>query len=168
MRQGELLGLKWADVDLTDAVIHVRRTFTGGELGTPKNHEKREVFISEEVVELLGRWWGDLGSPGDATLVLPGETKTGYLNPQVVLRRELYPAMRRAGVARVGPTGEKRTFHSFRHMFAKLAIEHDRPMFWLSKHLGHSSLDVTYGTYGHMERSTRRREADAMAGVFGV
>jgi integrase len=34
---------------------------------------------------------------------------------QTVLRRELYPAMKRAGIERVGPTGEKRTFHSFRH-----------------------------------------------------
>jgi integrase len=42
------------------------------------------------------------------------------------------------------------------------------PIFWLSKHLGHSSLEVTDRVYGHMERSTRRTEAQAMAGVFGV
>lgn len=168
MRQGELLALTWADVDLVAGVLHVRRTFTDGNLGAPKNHEKREVFVTPDVVDLLGSWWGDCGKPADELLVLPGDTKTGYLNPQVILRRELYPAMERAGVPRVGPTGEKRTFHSLRHTFAKLAIENGRPIFWLSKHLGHSSLDVTDRVYGHMEQATRQREAQAMAGVFGV
>jgi hypothetical protein len=37
-----------------------------------------------------------------------------------------------------------------------------------SRHLGQSSLDVTSGVYGHFEKATRRREAEAMAGVFGV
>jgi integrase len=54
MRQGQLLALTWGDVDLVHSVIHVRRTFTNGNLGAPKNHEKREVFITNEVVEMLG------------------------------------------------------------------------------------------------------------------
>ena len=90
------------------------------------------------------------------------------MDQQVILRRELYPAMGRAGIARVGPTGEKRTFHSLRHTFARIAIENNRPTFWLSKHLGHSSLDVTSKVYGHFEKETRRREAEAIAGAFGV
>jgi integrase len=168
MRQGELLALTWGDVDLIEGVLHVRRTFTDGHLNAPKNHEKREVYVPAEVVDLLGAWWGECSQPADEILVLPGDTKTGYLNPQVILRRELYPAMIRAGIARVGPTGEKRTFHSLRHTFARLAIEHGRPIYWLSKHLGHSSLDVTDRVYGHMEAATRQREAREMAGVFGV
>jgi integrase len=108
-----------------------------------------------------------LGSPGDDCLVFPGETKSGYLNAQVVLRRELYPAMERAKIARVGPTGEKRTFHSFRHTYAKRALENGRPITWLSRHLGHSSLAVTSETYGHWEAAERKREAAAMEGAFG-
>ena len=165
MRQGELLALTWGDVDLVHSVIHVRRTYTDGNLGSPKNHEKREVFVTEEIVDMLGSWWGECGKPTDEKLVLPGETTTGYLSPQVILRRELYPAMKTAGIPRVGPTGEKRTFHSLRHTFARIAIEHNRPIFWLSKHLGHSTLDVTSNVYGHFEKATRRREAEAMAGV---
>ena len=46
----------------------------------------------------------------------------------MILRRDLYPAMERAGIPRVGPTGEKRTFHSLRHTFARVAIEHNRPI----------------------------------------
>lgn len=126
MRLGELSALTWGDVDLVDAVIRIRHSFTGGQLSTPKNHERRDVDLTADLVELLGAWWGELGKPGDSTLVFPGETPDGYLNPTTVLRRELYPAMKRAQVPRVGPTGEKRTFHSLRHSYAKVALENGR------------------------------------------
>jgi integrase len=168
MRQGELLALAWADVDLHDAIVRVRRTLTDGHLSPPKNHERRDVDLTADLVALLGAWWGELGKPGDDTLVLPGDTRTGYLVPSTILRRELYPAMKRAGIPRAGPTGEKRTFHSFRHTFAKRALESGRQITWLSRHLGHSSLQVTTDVYGHWERAERKREAALMEGVFGV
>jgi maleamate amidohydrolase len=73
-----------------------------------------------------------------------------------------------AGCPRVGLTGEKRTFHSFRHTFAKRALENGRQITWLSRHLGHSSLSVTTEIYGHFERAERKREVAMMEGVFGV
>jgi integrase len=51
--------------------------------------------------------------------------------------------MTSADVPRVGPTQEKRTFHSFRHTIAKRALESGAQITWLSRHLGHSSLKVT-------------------------
>lgn len=168
MRLGELTALTWGDVDLAEQVVRVRRGITDGHLSTPKNHERRDVDLTGDLVELLGGWWGELGRPGDETLVFPGETPSGYLNPTTVLRRELYPVMNRAGVARVGPTGEKRTFHSLRHTYAKRALENGRRITWLSRHLGHSSLKVTTDIYGHFERAERKREAEQMEGVFGV
>jgi integrase len=167
MRQGELVALTWGDVDLTDAVIRVRRSYTDGVLGTTKNHERRDVDVTADVVEMLGRWWGELGGPSDETLVFPGATKTGYVS-STMLRRELYAAMAAAGVPRVGPTGEERTFHSFRHTFAKRALENGRQITWLSRYLGHSSTNITTETYGHWERAERKREAELMEGVFGV
>jgi integrase len=167
MRRGELLGLTWGDVDLTAAVIRVRRTFTAGHVTEPKNHERRDVDLTPEVVDLLGAWWGEQGKPGDDQLVFP-DPLGGHLHPEALLRSVLYPAMKRAAVARVGPTGEKRTFHSFRHTFAKVAMENGRQVTWLSRHLGHSSVQVTTGVYGHWERATRQAEAGKMAGVFTV
>jgi integrase len=167
-RLGELSALRWADVDLVGAVLHVRRSWTDGRLVSPKNHERRDLDLAPEVVELLGAWWGQEGAPDDEALVFPGSGKGGYLDPQAVLRRALYPALKRAGIPREGPSGEKRTFHSFRHTFAKCALENGRPVTWLSRHLGHSSLAITSEVYGHWERAARRREARAMEGVFAV
>jgi hypothetical protein len=68
---------------------------------------------------------------------------------------------------REGPTKEKRTFHSFRHTFAKRALEwRARQITWLSRHLGHSSLKVTTDIYGHWERAERKLQAAKMENAF--
>jgi integrase len=169
LRLGELSALTWGDVNLTEAVIHVRRSWTSGRLDTPKNRKRRDVHISSELVEELGRWWGEIGRPGNDVLVFPGSRSGRFINEQVV-RKALYDAMVDAGISRVGPTGEKRGFHSFRHTFSMLALtkENPAPLSWLSRHLGHSSLAVTAEVYGHFEREARRREAEGMVGAFGV
>lgn len=159
MRQGELFALTWGDVDLTGSVVHVRRTYKDGHLSDPKNHEKRAVDLTDDVVEVLGAWWGECGSPADNVLVFAGERFGGYMSNSTVLKRELYPAMKRAGIERVGPTGEKRTFHSLRHTYAKRALESGAELTWLSRHLGHSSTHVTDTVYGHFERAERAKQA---------
>jgi integrase len=58
MRQGELLALRWNDVDLDHAVVRVRRSYTGGAVDTPKNRERRDVDLISDVVEVLTRMRG--------------------------------------------------------------------------------------------------------------
>lgn len=168
MREGELIALTWGDVDLTGAVARVRRTCTDGIVQDPKNHERRDVDLTPQVVELLGQWWGELGSPDDDCQVFPGDGRDGYLVNGTILKRELYPAMVRAGIPRVGPTGERRTFHSFRHTFARVALEHGAELTWLSRHLGHSSTAVTDRVYGHWSRAARKRAMERLAEAFAV
>lgn len=169
MRQGELFALRWSDVDLDEAVVRVRRSYTGGAIGTPKNRERRDVDLLSDVVDALCSWRGNRQSLIVAdSLVFPGDDGHAFLTPSVLLRRHLYPAMSRANVPRVGPTYEKRTFHSFRHTFAKRALETGAQITWLSRHLGHSSLKVTTDIYGHWERAERKLQAARMEGVFPV
>jgi integrase len=169
MRQGELLGLRWSDIDLEQAVVRVRRSYTGGRLSTPKNRERRDVDLISDVVELLTVWRRESGSASQRdSLVFPGDNGRAFLTPTVLLRRQLYPAMERASIPRVGPTQEKRTFHSFRHTFAKRALERGAQITWLSRHLGHSSLKVTTDIYGHWERAERKLQAAKMEGAFPV
>jgi integrase len=168
MRQGELFALRWCDVDLKEAVVRVRRSRTTGTLGTPKNRERRDVDLISDVVETLARLRGERGSAYGDSLVFASANRVAFLTPSVVLRRHLYPAMARAGIPRVGPTQEKRTFHSFRHTFAKRALESGAQITWLSRHLGHSALKVTTDTYGHWERAERKLQAAKMEGAFPV
>jgi integrase len=94
MRQGELLGLRWSDVDLEQAVVRVRRSYTGGTLSTPKNRERRDVDLISDVVELLAGWRREGGSTSHRdSLVFPGDDGLAFMTPSVLLRRQLYPAM---------------------------------------------------------------------------
>jgi integrase len=167
MRQGELLALRWGDVDLGEAVIRVRSSYTGGVVGTPKNRERRDVDLISEVVAVLSDWRDTHGCSIDRP-VFPGMNGQPFLSPTSLLRRHLYPAMAAAEIPRAGPTLEKRTFHSFRHTFAKRALESGAQVTWLSRHLGHSSLKVTTDIYGHWERAERKIQAAKMEGVFPV
>ena len=168
MRQGELLALRWNDVDLNDAVVRVRRSFTGGSVGTPKNRERRDVDLISDVVKLLTRVYRTGTNPDGESLVFHIGDGSTFLSPTIVLRRHLYPAMAAAGIPRLGPTHENRTFHSFRHTFAKRALENGAQVTWLSRHLGHSSLKVTTDIYGHWERAERKLQAAKMEGAFPV
>ena len=164
----ELFALRWGDVDLEQAVVRVRRSYTGGVVSTPKNRERRDVDLISDVVELLSSWRQTRSMSLEDSLVFPGADGRAFLTPTVLLRRQLYPAMTRAGIPRVGPTHEKRTFHSFRHTFAKRALETGAQITWLSRHLGHSSLKVTTDIYGHWERAKRKLQAAKMEGAFSV
>lgn len=168
MRQGELVAVRWGDVDLTGRVIRVRQSYTDGYLSTPKNHERRDVDLTDEVVELLAEWWATSDKPTDnAALLFPGEGQRGFLSGSTILKH-FYAAMIAAEVPRVGPTGELRTFHSLRHTYAKCALECGAELTWLSRHLGHGSLKVTSDIYGHFERAERKKQAAKLEGAFAV
>jgi integrase len=133
MRQGEILALRWGDIDLQNAVIRVRRSYTDGVISTPKNHERRDVDLTGDLVELLGSWWGECGRPtANEVIVFPGESASGHLSGSNLLRRCLYPAMTRAGIARLGPTGEPRVFALWRFMLQHRDDRH---------HYGHLARD---------------------------
>lgn len=59
-------------------------------MGAPKNHERRDVDLTPDVVELLGSWWGECGFPtsGDV-LVFPGDGATGYLSSSNLVRAHM-------------------------------------------------------------------------------
>ena len=138
--KGSCFALRWCDVDLEEAVVRVRRSYTGGTIGTPKNRERRDVDLISDVVELLTRLAARSGQRKHRDgLVFPGDNGTRIPDPfgcsfdATSTRR-----WQRASIPRVGPTQEKRTFHSFRHTFAKRALESGAQITWLSRHLGHS------------------------------
>jgi len=110
------------------------------------------------VVEEVG-----VGSLEAACLV-----RTRARGPNPSYDAALYDALERAGIVRPGPTGAKRSFHSFRHSFAKLALEGNRPLYWLSKYLGHSSYAVTDARYGHWEDEEKRKQAEELGKSFAT
>ena len=128
LRQGELLGLKWTDVDWYNRQIYVQRSFTSGRFNQPKTkYSRRKVDIPGVLVSELKRW--KLLSPkGELDLVFPNLSG----NPEMaanLLYRGFYPALRRAGLRQI-------RFHDLRHTYASLLIANGEYPKYIQSQLG--------------------------------
>jgi integrase len=171
MRQGELLGLKWEDVDLNEGVIHIRRTVvrSGGRisLGEPKTKgSRRPVHLTGAAVEALKahleRQLEDIERLGDLYrdhgLVFTSEVGT-LINPSNLRRRSFAPLLQRAGLPRI-------RFHDLRHTCAKLLLSRNVHPKYVQELLGHATVAITLDTYSHVIRGMGDHTARAMEDVF--
>ncbi len=160
MRQGELLGLKWSDVDLEEpenGSLCVRRTLTridGGKrvvLGEPKTRKSRRTLrLTPEAVQILRRHLelqmeeiGLLGDRyGDQGLVFTTEAGTP-VNPSNLRQRSFAPLLRRAGLPPI-------RFHDLRHTCATLLLAQGTHPKFVQELLGHATIAITLDTYSHV------------------
>jgi integrase len=164
MRFGELAALRWDDVNLLGEELIVSRAYTPG-LGEKKtkNGEPRTVDLIPQAKRLLEEWYPRTKGEG---LVFEREIG-GYLEGGQVLD-VLYAAMVGAPIARIGERGGKRTFHSFRNTFARIALESGAQLTWVQAQLGHSSITLTRDVYGAWSRRAEKLEAQRLDGAFTV
>jgi integrase len=160
MRQGELFGLKWTDVDWINKQIHVKRTYNHGRFYGPKSKtSKRRIDIAPELVIELKKW--RLVCPrGELDLVFPN-SKGKPANKSNFLIRRFYPALASAGLPHM-------RFHDLRHTYAALLLDQGENIKYIQRQLGHSSIKVTLDIYGHL-MSDVNQEAAAKLGskIFG-
>lgn len=172
MRRGELLALRWKDVDLKRGVLAVTGALQGGRrdrltIDTPKSGKARSVALGavavnalrahqarqEEERDLIGPEWRDLG--------LVFATEWGdYLSPST-LRDALDRVLAKAGLPRI-------RFHDLRHTAATLMLSRGVHPKMASEMLGHSTVAITLDLYSHVTANLQRQAADAIdAAVLG-
>lgn len=113
LRMGELLALRWRDVDFPLDSIHVRRSFTGGKEDTPKSGRERTVPMADEVGQALARLSQRETFSADDDLVFCGALG-GHLMPSD-LRLRHKAAIKKAGLRQL-------RFHDLRHTLGTHAI----------------------------------------------
>ncbi|MEX2106520.1 MAG: site-specific integrase [Solirubrobacterales bacterium] len=116
LRIGELLALRWRDVDFTRRTIHVRENWTYGETTTPKGGRERAVPMAEDVARRLARLGQRDHFTTDDDLVFCTERgqHLGYKS----LKQRYRAALRTAGLR------EDFGFHNLRHTFGSTVIRH--------------------------------------------
>jgi integrase len=156
LRQGELLGLHWRDIDFGNQVIHVRTALDRKQRDVqPKTpHAMREVVLMPALAHALRQHQAEasFADPDDYVFTTRVGTPFHYAS---LPRRALKPALKRAGI-------QPLRWHDLRHTFASLLIAGGANIAFISRQLGHSSSQITLSVYAHLqdreEQAQRTRE----------
>jgi integrase len=159
-RQGELLGLKWSDIDWEAKQVFIKRTFNFGKYFDPKTStSQRKVDLSPLVIRELRKW--KLACPdNELDLIFPNEAGNPRKNKNM-LKRHFHPALKAAGLPRF-------RFHDLRHTYASLLIHQGENIKYIQTQLGHSNPTVTLNIYAHLMKPTNQEAACRLEStVFG-
>jgi integrase len=152
LRRGELVALRWRDVDFARSHIRVRASYTEGGLTTPKSGKIRAVPMAPAVASTLARLGDREANTGDDDLVFPGSAG-GYLDGSALYRRYKL-ALRRAGLRDL-------RFHDLRHTFGTQVIA-TASILKVKEWMGHADVDTTM-RYLHFAPSDADAELVARA-----
>ena len=170
LRFGEILGLKWENIDFRTGIITVTQQLqhekkSGGMnyLTTLKNNKTRQIQVAETVLQALreeqkqqllfrmaaGRDWAE-PIPG---LVFTGDR--GAPISQSAVRRHFKSIAERIGLPDL-------RFHDLRHSFAVASLQNGDDVKTVQENLGHHSASFTLDVYGHVTDKMRQDSAERM------
>jgi integrase len=146
LRIGEVLALRWSNVDLEKDVIRVREAVYDGHFSTPKTKSSiRDVPLGPALKRSLQDYRKD--DSGDALVF--ASRKGTPLDAKNILRRDLRPTCARLGLPPI-------TWHSFRHTHATLLSDLGESMKTAQAQLGHARLSTTAEIYTHAVPASQR------------
>jgi integrase len=169
MRRGELLGLKWSDIDLKNGRLSIRRALTRTDngkrvaLAEPKTRgSRRNVRLTQRAVEALRshleRQLAEIEVAGDFYedhgLVFTTEAGTP-INPSNLRQRSFAPLLKKAGLPHI-------RFHDLRHTCATLLLSKGVHPKFVQELLGHATIAITLDTYSHVMPGMGDQAATAM------
>lgn len=150
-RQGEILGMKWSDIQWKDSQIHIQRSFNNQRFyDTKTKGSNRKVDIGPVMLKKL-KEWRLACPPGDLDLVFPTENGNP-INHNNMVNRYFLPGLKLAGI-------EKIRFHALRHTYASILIDQKENIKYISTQLGHSTPMVTLNVYAHLMKPTNQEAA---------
>jgi integrase len=173
MRRGELLALRWQDVNLEKASLRVERSLEETKAGlrfkAPKTkHGRRSITLPPSAVSALRDHWKAqqetrlklrMGkAPAEALVFATWDGKPRSPN---ALTKEWRREVKAAEMPLV-------TLHSLRHTHASHLISQGLDVLAISRRLGHGSPAITLGVYGHLFPGIDDRAASAIESVFGA
>jgi integrase len=178
-RRGEVLGLRWSDVDLAKATAAICRQVVNDTHGNvvikdlTKNYSNHTIHLDPATVELLRQWQALqraekpllASAYQDHGLVFCLEDGRPY-HPERFSRAFL--RKQHQYNATVGPDNQlpRLTLHGLRHTWATLALSNNVPLKVVSERLNHSTTHITAEVYSHVTPPVARDAADLVGGII--
>ena len=156
LRKGELIALRWGDIQFGENAedpnryILVQRNWSHGQFTSPKGKKSRRVDLSKQLrgvlidrrdSRLLAAMMAGNTTIADE-LVFPSRAGT-VLKPDNIAPRYMAPALAKAALRHF-------RFHDLRHTFGSLLIQDGASLAYVKEQMGHSSIQITVDTYGHL------------------
>ncbi len=174
MRQGEILGLRWRDVDLDHGMVQIRGSMqalkgVGLHIAEPKTAgSRRHVMLSQRPIEALRRHRVGQAAERlriganweDNDLVFANEVGRPIAAGNL-LRRSFEPLLKRAGLPRI-------RFHDLRHTSATLLLGQGVHPKIVSEMLGHSKITTTLDLYSHVTPTMQREAVQAFDAILAA
>ncbi len=171
MRRGELLALRWQHIDLANALIKVQASLQVRKgrwvVASPKTkNSRRTIALSRTTVEALRRHRVLMAEERlrlgpaweDDELVFPN-TAGRMQDPTYIAIHQFKPLLRKAGLPLI-------RFHDLRHTAATLLLAQGVNPKVVSEMLGHASIALTLGIYGHVMPHMQQQAAEIMDRVL--
>lgn len=153
MRLQEVLGLRWQDVDFKQDVISVRGQLSRDRLFVPtKGRKSRDVPLLPALRKVL------LGQPTRFSQGYVFVNQQGNPHGHTVIEKTFSNARARANLS---PVPRPLRFHDLRHTFASVLLQDGKDVAWVSRILGHSSVQTTMDAYWHVVSREDRSEQAA-------
>lgn len=156
IRRGELLALRWMDLDLESRRLFVRRSVRAGVFGEPKSRRsRRPVDLPAGLCRLLAERWQAAGQPEPEALVFL--RPDGQLwEPSVLSVRFFRRALAAAGLRKTV------RWHDLRHTCASLLLDQGESLALVQAQLGHSTGALTMNVYAHVLPAAGGAAADRL------
>ena len=157
MRIGEIRALKWKDLDFENRLIEARRSCRQGRITKPKNGKGRKVDMSKQLAEVLRelkhKQWKKYAGKEVPRWVF-ANIRGGMLRHNT-FREALMSCLNKVGLRNI-------RIHDLRHAYATIRLLSDHNIGDVSYQLGHSSIKITYDTYGHWLPGKFKSEVDEL------
>ncbi len=156
MRRGEILGLRWGDVDLDENTIHVKQALYykrgshwGEKVGfvflQPKYNSIRQIDMSPELRGALREHWLSCHKENNPLDLVFTNSKGKPIEPDNFYKRRFLPVVKAANIGSL-------RLHDLRHTYGSLKIEQGENLKYVQQQMGHSSITVTVDVYAHLLR----------------
>lgn len=166
MRIGEILALRWTDIDLEKRIIYVRRTVSGKGYQPPKNKRKRKIPVDQDTVELLKKYrkrqmeeclrFGRKWTPDMLVFTTQKDKPVTYKVCRTSFQYAVNKAMEKHNIKPISG------LHQLRHTHATILLRQGVNPKIVAERLGHSSVKITLDTYSHVLPDTQEEAVQAL------
>lgn len=165
LRRGELVGLKWEDIDFENGKIHIRRSLVDNVEGEPKTEaSKRPIPLEPALAYALQQWQKqtNFAKPSDWVFASPFNVGRFPYYPGTVLQKVIRPAALGAGIQkRIG-------WHTFRRTTATWLMANGETVKTAQELMRHATPTMTLGTYAQAITEDKRAAQSRISTLLGL